>query len=440
MVSDAITRLVRAIAPGESLQANDPRYVNCDDVRGASLVDDYVRALRRADPACPQVKLFAGHRGIGKTCELNRLKGILESPCSSKSPQPAFRVIYMDVRRDVALNGLDWPDLLVFMVARIRLGLSKAGIPGIGPANPPLIDAWNALKKVLKPHIRVDHATVETGFDILVAELRNQDQLRPILRQLIQCHSTQLVAGVNAFLQEAVQQLRQHRTDIVMIVDGLERLPLRALGGDELNTHSRLFFDRIEQLTSFCAHTIYSVPISLLYDRRYAELEQTLGEHHAPMPMIRLHEIDDERGSLTSAGLDRLWAIIEARCVYANVDIADLFDSRSTGQYLCEMSGGHPRNLLMFLHSALNNTDTLPVTRQASEYAVRIYANSLFRQIPEDYWDILRRFASPRTNIAKDEMHRQMLLLLHIFEYVNDSPWYEINPAIRTLPPLWSSN
>jgi hypothetical protein len=27
-----------------------------------------------------------------------------------------------------------------------------------------------------------------------------------------------------------------------------------------------------------------------------------------------------------------------------------------------------------------------------------------------------------------------MLFLLHVFEYINGRPWYEVNPVIRTLP------
>ena len=53
---DPITRLVRACEPNEALSASDPRYVDCDDVRGEALVESYLRSLRRADPMRPEVK------------------------------------------------------------------------------------------------------------------------------------------------------------------------------------------------------------------------------------------------------------------------------------------------------------------------------------------------------------------------------------------------
>jgi hypothetical protein len=75
---DAITRLFRACEPAVAIAPDDPRYVNCDDVRGENVVRLIERSLRRADPGRPEVKLFAGHRGVGKTSELFRLKGELE--------------------------------------------------------------------------------------------------------------------------------------------------------------------------------------------------------------------------------------------------------------------------------------------------------------------------------------------------------------------------
>jgi len=204
--------------------------------------------------------------------------------------------------------------------------------------------------------------------------------------------------------------------------------------GGKTNTHDRLFLDRSEQLASLKAHTVYTVPISLFYSPRCAQLEQTLGEHNVPVPMIRLHEFGVAKVSPDSPGMTKLWAMIEARCRFAGVDIRTMFDKLATAHYLCEMTGGHPRHLMMFLQAALNTVDELPLTRAAAEKAVRNYANSLLREVPEDYWANLRKFKEPQADIPKDELHQQMLFLLHVFEYINGRPWYEVNPVIRTLP------
>ena len=430
---DAITCLFRACEPNQALQPDDRRYVNCDDVRGDNLVETYVRSLRRADPAKPEVKLFAGHRGVGKTCELNRIKALLESPHAPTNAHRPFRVIYMDATEKLDLNDLDLPDLLTFVAAEVLAQLRAANLPGFDPVSSYLQRIWDEIKGALGSEVALKGAGVETGFGSLALELKNRPNSRHALRQAIEMHSTGLLDAVNDMLISANVTLRKHGCEgLVLIVDGLERLVFRTLEGGT-NTHDRLFIDRSEQLASLRAHAIYTVPISLFYSPRCAELEQTFGEHNVPVAMIRLHECDTSAVSPETPGMKKMWEMIEARCRYAGVHVSEVFDDPGTGLYLCEMTGGHPRHLMMFLQAAMNAVDRLPVTRAAAEKAIRNYANSLLREVPDDYWPKLRAFGTPQNDIPKDEAHQKMLLLLHVFEYMNRAPWYEVNPVIRTL-------
>jgi hypothetical protein len=430
---DAITRLFRACEPNEALQPDDTRYVNCDDVRGDNLVQTYVRSLRRADPAKPEVKLFAGHRGVGKTCELNRIKAALERPQSAENPHRPFRVIYMDATEKLDLNDLDLPDLLTFIASEVLAQLRTANLPGFDPVSTYLTRVWDEIKDALKSEVALKEANVETGFGSLALELKNRPNSRQALRRAIEMHSTGLLHAVNDMLVTANVKCRKNGCEgLVLIVDGLERLVFRTLEGGS-NTHDRLFIERSEQLASLRTHTIYTVPISLFYSPRCAELEQTFGEHNVPVPMIRLHESEEKTVSAKSPGMRKMWEMIEARCRYAKVDIPDVFDDAGTGMYLCEMTGGHPRHLMMFLQAAMNAVESLPITRAAADKGVRNYANSLLREVPDEYWPKLLAFAKPQNDMPKDEAHQKMLLLLHVFEYMNGSPWYEVNPVIRTL-------
>lgn len=430
---DAITRLFRACEPNEALQPDDKRYVNCDDVRGDNLVETYVRSLRRADPAKPEVKLFAGHRGVGKTCELNRMKALLEHPEAATKAHRPFRVIYMDATEKLDLNDLDLPDLLTFIAAEVLAQLRAASLPGFDPVSTYLQRIWDDIKGALGSEVILKEGGVETGFASLALELKNRPNSRHILRQAIEIHSTGLLEAVNDMLVNANVKLRRHGCEgLVLIVDGLERLVFRTLEGGG-NTHDRLFIDRSEQLASLKAHAIYTVPISLFYSPRCAQLEQAFGAETLLVPMIRLHEYDAPGVIPDAPGMTKMWEMIEARCRCARIDVANAFDSADTGMYLCEMTGGHPRHLMMFLQAAMNAVDRLPVTRAAAEKAVRNYANSLLREVPDEYWPKLRAFRTPQHDIPKDETHQKMLLLLHIFEYMNGKVWYEANPVIRTL-------
>ncbi len=431
--SDPITKLFRSCAPNEALQPDDPRYVNCDDVRGENLAKLYARALQRADPVNPEVKVFAGHRGVGKTSELYRLKRFLEEP--DDRDQRPFLVIFSDVSQSLDLNDLDFPDLLVFQAAEIQRQLRDAKIPGFSATTDYLQRLWNDFRGILGADVALGGADVETPYGKLALELKNRPNARAELRKAIEQQSTSLLDAVNDLLRLATVRLRENGHEgLVLIIDGLDKLTYRELDHTGTSTHDRLFIQRSEQLASLRAHVVYTVPISLIYSPQFGQIEQTFGGHQIPVPMIRLHDKGDAEPTFDTPGMAKLREILQARCRHARVDFAAVFDEEETCARLCRMTGGHPRHLMMFVRAAANEVDALPITRAAVDKAIRNYANSLVREVPDDFWPLLRKFDEPRDEIPKDEHHQEMLLLLHVFEYMNGEPWYEVNPVLRTIP------
>ncbi len=149
--------------------------------------------------------------------------------------------------------------------------------------------------------------------------------------------------------------------------------------------------------------------------------------------MIKIRGDNKEKVTPQTIGMQKMKEMLEKRCEKAEVNFSDVFPDDNVWQYLCEMSGGHPRHLLIFLNSAANLLDELPITLDAAKHAIRDYANSLLREIPDRFWSKLIHFDEPREHILKDEDHQEMLFYLHVFEYLNGRPWYEVNPVIRTL-------
>jgi len=428
----AITRLYQACEPLESLQPTDPRWVDFDEVRGdENVVTLYARSLRRAKPDSSDFKLFTGHRGVGKTSELFRLKAMLEE----KSPdgKRGFLVVFGDVSDQLDVNDLDFPDLLVFVAAQLQQQLGKVGLQGFDPVTTYLKRVWDDIRGMLASQVELKKVEVDTGFGKLTTELRNRPNSRSLLREAVEKHSTSLLDAVNDLLTSAQAAARTvGHSGLVLIIDGLDKLVRRDLGNGN-NTHDRLFIDRSEQLASLKAHTIYTVPISLIYSPRFGQLEQCIGEHHAPVSMIRLRPKRDQPVTPASHGMAKMREMVEKRCRFAETSIAEAFDSEETLNHLCEMSGGHPRHLMMFLQSACNELDALPITRAAAEKAIRKYSNALLREVPDAAWEALRKFDHPQRDIPKDDLHQQMLFLLFVFEYMNGEMWYEVNPVLRTV-------
>lgn len=403
-----------------------------DEVRGdENVVELYARALRRAPAKRPDFKLFAGHRGVGKTSELFRLKKLLEE---GQGTAKGFLVVFCDVSDQLDVNDLDFPDLLVFIAAQLQQDRGIRGLPGFKPVNVYLKRVWADIRTALGAEIALDSVEVEVGFAKLTTELRNRPNSRGLLRNAVEKHSTSLLKAVNDLLDSAhVSAIGAGFAGLVLIVDGLDKLVRRRLDGGATNTHDRLFIDRSEQLSSLAAHTVYTVPISLIYSPRFGQLEHSVGEHTAPVSMIRLRSRHEQTVCSRSPGMQKMREMVERRCTYAETTLAEAFDDETTLSHLCEMSGGHPRHLMMFLQATCNELDDLPLTRAAADKAVRKYANALLREMPDEAWEALRKFAQPQRDIPKDDLHQQMLFLLFVFEYMNGEMWYEVNPVLRTL-------
>jgi hypothetical protein len=430
-----IDQLFRACEPNESLPPEDPRLVDFDLARGESPAPSYARALRRANPTRPEIKLFAGHRGIGKTSELLRLKQLLELPASDKNPYPPFLVLYFDVSQTLDINDLDLPDLLVFVAGEVQKQLHAAAIPEFSTSTQYLSRVWEDIKGALGATVDIKDAGLKTPFGSLAVEFKNRPNARKDLREAIERHSTSLFLAVNDMLTQANVALRSGgaKSGLVLLIDGLDKLVLRPLDNGTSNTHIRLFCDRAEQLAALQAHTVYTIPISLFYSPRLAQLEQTFGAHTEPLPMIGLRGPGKSEPTPSTTGMTKLWEMLEKRCTHAGLSTTAVFDEPSTAHHLCRMTGGHPRHLMMFMQAALIAVDQLPITKAAAAKAVQNYADALLREIPDEFWPHLRKFAEPQAYIPKDERHQQMLFYLHVFEYLNDEPWYEVNPVIREL-------
>jgi hypothetical protein len=435
---DDITRLYQACDPSQPLEPDDPRYVNCDDVRGNNIVQKIARGIRRAGSKDPLVRPFAGHRGVGKTSELNRLRAELQRPVGQGGPAsaPEFQVIQFDVTDTLDVNDLDFPDLLVLIAAEAQQQLRDANIPGFGAVTTWLQRLWDDVKGLLGMEVNLKEACIKdvVPFAELKLEFRNRPNGRAKLREKIEQLTTGLLGAINDLLTAAQAALeKEGRNGLVLIIDGLDKVVRRALPNGS-NTHERLFVERAEQLASLKAHVVMTMPISLFYAVHCADVEQTFGAANVPVSMISLRGPNRAAPAPDAPGIKKMWEILEARCAFAKVAPEKVFDDRKTGQLLLEMTGGHPRHLSLFMRSAMDELDALPITRPAVEMAVRNYANSLMREIPEEFWPKLRAYAGPRDEIPKDEIHQQMLFLLHLFEYTDHRPWYEVNPVLRTLP------
>ena len=431
--ADPLTRLVRACNPNQHLEVGDQRYVNFDDARGkGENLLRLVRAFRRSEE--PLARLFAGHRGIGKTSELKRLKGMLEKGEEGQQP---FQVIFFDAANSLDFNDLEFSDLLILIAKELLEQLQDNEQTGfvLQTAADYLVSRWQQLWDLLLKEVKIKEAQADLlGFATLTLELKNRPSARKAIRDKIELLATDLLQGINQLLDEANASLqKQGKAGLILIVDGLDKISLREVDGT--NTHNRLFVDRAEHLAGLRAHVVYTVPVSLVHSTGFsATVQSKFGGDKVLTPMVRIRGEDKSAVEENTCGMNRLWEMLDLRCKYAGLEIDKTFESKETWLKLCEMSGGHPRHLLTLLTSAANQQDKLPITTHSVERAIQDYANSLLLEIPREHWEKLAKFNEPLDVMPHDETHLEMLFALYIFQYFNGAPWYEVNPVIRTLP------
>lgn len=111
--------------------------------------------------------------------------------------------------------------------------------------------------------------------------------------------------------------------------------------------------------------------------------------------------------------------------------LTKLFDSAETLDRLCQMSGGHVRNLLGFMVSCLRKTKQLPILRDSVERTIREARDELLVSVTDDEWKLLNRVEKTKTVAGEDE-YQSLLRSLFVFEYRTDSDgrWFDINPLL----------
>ena len=422
-----IARVYRQCDPARPLEPGDPRYVPCENTRGeGDLIAQLTNAIRWSET--PLHLLFSGHRGGGKSTELLRLQKNLEEPPEGESK---FFVVYFEAdQEDIDVNDVDFPDLLLAIIRQVGKALW-------GRANVKLSPPWlkrfmDDLKRFLGSEVEFEKLELDAQIAKFTATIKSSPDARLKIREALEPNVSNLIQAANDFLNDAVSKLQDKGyRNLALIVDNLDRIVLRDLEGG-ITTHERLFLNRGSQLHALRCHVVYTLPISMVYSPKATALMNIFGRDPAVLPMVKAANRDD--GSDNPDGMEALRKIVLKRLNAANVtQWTSAFDSLDTWNYLCRMSGGHLRNLLILIRSACTAAGILPLNRRVIEQAVRGISNDFERALNHpDFFNTLRDI--DRTKALPGSKDDQMLLYnLSVLEYLNGEVWYVVNPAVKAL-------
>jgi len=445
-----LRKFFQATDPGKTLFIEDPEdkklYIDFSSVRGGKIIEELKENITYFSPDDPTCVLFTGHIGCGKSTELLRLKLELE--------QEGFHVVYFESSEDLEMADVDIGDVLLAIARRVSQSLDKI-----------VLEEPSRLKELLQGAVKVlnsdvtgvkfklpgakilgdsvgdvgitsdkDKFSLYLGIAEITTKAKSDATLREKLNQYLGPQKTQLLEAINAeLLEPAIAKLKQlGKNGLVVIVDNLDRIDIRQKPWGRPQ-HEYLFVDQAECLTKLHCHLVYTMPLALKFSNDYGNLTQRFSEEPQVLPMVPVQLTD---GSDCEAGMALLRQMVLARA-FPDLDedqrldkIPEIFDSAETLDRLCQVSGGHVRDLLRLLNSWIKKGRKLPLSRGTLEEVIRSRRNEMTMPISDDEWELLRK-VQQRKKVSGDQGYQTLIRSRLVFEYRDGGEsWFDINPIL----------
>ena len=416
-------------------------YLDLAEARGSSaLTEEFQRRLALTDDCL--YFLFTGHIGCGKSSELERLRYVL---AHSETPNARYFPILLNVSDYLDDYDTDITDLLLAIVTELAAALRTE--VGVELEDNYFVKRLNEIKQFFMSEAEINRGELSLGAaKVGIQRLKRDPDARQKVREALAPQMSNMLREINTVFDTARLELKkikiksgeQPYTDLVLILDNLEKTRRFADRGEGLESQRELFLERAPQLTGLQAHVIYTVPLRLVRADG-PQLEQRYDGEPFVLPMVKVIE----RGTREPfpPGVDCLRALLQKRL--GDLALEEVFEPDAL-DFLLAYSGGHTRYLMNFVQNACTYTRSIPIpldaVHRAIQQTVRIYSTA----IPEKHWEKLAGLdrSSDQMIPGGDEDYLTMLDNLSVLEYINGGgddpfalaePWYAVNPIVREL-------
>lgn len=411
---------IRARTLKEALNLFDPRvplsgkalaayYVERPDVPTHEL-KAYLEAMDE-----PVKVLFSGHRGSGKSTELNRLAGLLKG---------RFFIVHFSALEILNLTDLTYVDLILAIALRLLqqatderiLKGRKRGLVGVGM----LEDLYRWLTHEIVEEEMVSpsrEASAEAALNLLALKLegrvKTESSTRRMVRERAELRLFELVSRTNRLIEEIRSNARR---PVLVMVEDLDKLSFeRAMG---------LFLNHAALLAELRAHILFTFPIALRYAREFLQIRSHFSERFI-VPNVMVY---DRQGQLRPEGYQVMREIVERRVEPYLIDPEAI-------DLAVRMSGGIPLTLIQLIQSAIlhglaagQDRIGLPQMQSAVVQLQNDYRGTLR---PEDYGELLRYHRTRA--FVNNERTREFLASLSLLEYNDGEPWCDVHPILLPL-------
>ncbi len=456
--------LTKAFNPNSEIDFKDPiqkeYYIDFSSVRGSCIIEEMLAIiLDSEDPTC---QLFSGHTGIGKSTELIKLKENLENE--------GFFVVYFESTEEFNAYNVEISNILLATARQVSESLESVGIqPKVQRFQNYLQGAINLLTskvegfklgipEITAPGVKIpelklgysdnqDTVSLSVGIGELTLKAKDSQSIRDILDEYIEPNILELIKYINEDLLDSCnQQLKaKGKQGLVVIIDNLDRIAKRESIAEGFNVAKKIFVEQGRLLKSLNCHLVYTMPIILTFANELQQVTDTFGVAPKRLPMV---QVTNEDNTNHPEGIEMLKDMVLARAFpdipleeRKNIEtkkksISRLFESLNTLDIICQMSGGHIRNLLILIFSCIpKDTKAPPFKNSTVRRAIVDRLNDYKRAINKQEWKILDEVAKNKKLSGFEENSQSLLQNNFIYEYQNEfgTEWYDINPILNNI-------
>jgi hypothetical protein len=390
--------------PQTPLPVGSPFYVAREDNPLGRLERGLLLALGK-----PPKYFFAGHRGCGKSTELNRL-------VDSEKIRKKYWPVKFSVKDTSDFNDLNYIDVLLAIGAQIYDQYTTAG----QRLDQDLLTELEQWKGSTIEQLTAKGAVFESGvgFDIgqfllsALLKVKTEHTTRRTIRQVIEPRLTELIEIINLMSAEIQAQTGRQ---VLVVVEDMDKPPLPVA--------RKLFAESFVNLTQPICAIVYTVPMSIYFDPTYTYIRE--GNYF--LPSVKLHP-KGQRTAWRNAGLKTMRHFVRARMAETLITEPALIEA-------AKMSGGLFREMGHVMQKAIDHAlarDSALVTEEDVERAVAQIRSDFRRQLDDEAYRLLLDVRTSNELRRPDKL-APLFHNLAVLEYLNDESWCDVHPALNSL-------
>lgn len=354
--------------------------------------------------------LFTGHRGCGKSTELNRLAADPEILNS-------FLLVKYSVFDVLDPNDIRFADLLFSMAAQTYTRALDADLP-LAESLIDRLNRWRQtieIKKIDKEEAAVEvKGKLKAFFLEAMGRLQRGVESKKEVREVLEPRLTDLMEITNTILDEV--RLALLGKDILIIIDDIEKAPI-SIGRN-------LFVDNAPVLTQPRCKIIYTLPIALYCSKDFPGTIASIGTSY----ILPNFHVMTRTGQKDRATIRHLSEMVAKRIDSSLIDPAAL-------ERTIVNSGGVTRDLMRALRGACTIALTHGgdrILRPDVDQSLAEIRNQYNRFLSDDHLAILAKVAD-RKAAGSSALEMDLTHALAILEYLNGEQWVDVHPMVKPL-------